>query len=1084
MSEFIPTPEQEIALTYPSPLLVLAGAGTGKTTVLTHRIAQAIASGVAQPGEVLALTFTDRAATEMAERLGDVLGRQGRAEAARETTIGTFHSFGGLVIRENLLRLGFDRPPAVLTTPSAWQILSTIFGELSFDAVELTGPVGSIFGHLLHLFSQCKDHLVGPDDLERYAESHDVSTLSAPAAEYAGKRLAQVREVAAAYRRYEEAKHERSVVDFGDHLSLPVQLLREHPEVRDIYRQRYRFVFVDEYQDTNHAQRVLLLELLDPKRPEIMVIGDDDQAIYRWRGAVVQNILHFHEESIFAEDQVKRTPLTKNRRSFPPILDLANRAISAVQDRHQKALTYHEKHLEGKATMGHHVAASDRSEAWWIARKIVELVAEARELPGRKRGYGAFAVLCRKRSLFEPVGRALESAGIPYELIGGTGFYGRWEIRDIVSYLRVLADPADDLAIARIVRSRRWKLSSRDVFHLSRWVYRRNGDRGRHGSGKAKEARLHLLDAILHVEGVSGLPPDARVRLVSLRSEVQRYERLRQRVSVGELVERIIEGTGYRRELHVQGGFDARVALLNLTKLAEMAQEFGESAGGGSLAGFIEYVRYALESGEEEGEVRPVDEETDTVKVMTVHQAKGLEFPIVFVPGLAERVFPTAGRDETDKWYEIPRDLRGDVTYLPGFDLTAVRTEKDLKAAIEQRKQAEQELRLDEERRLLYVAITRAERQLYFTRAHWYGTTKRLRQASEFWEVVAGSGLSQDLGEEECPDDNPNVVGATSETMAAEERPSELSAEAILLSRHPPSTWIEEVTQREGGGRWTVLRSEVDAHLAGLAQRQDVEASVRKVAVSCSGLMLYLVCPRQYRYVYVDRLPTRPSPWATLGQEVHRRIEELSRPTVGPAPTSMGDGSPDEPEARPTEEQVEAIVETIVHGGHAAMSGHGGMEELLATYRASVYGTRSPAYVEWPFQVLLPTGSLHGRIDRIDRLPGDRPGPDRWEVVDFKSGAASPEAARAYRLQLALYVLGVRETWHIPAERITGHLFFLRDGRDLALHFDDAEMDHLLGESEAALLAIGQGQYPAKTDSPLCTGCDYGHLCAHLRAES
>ncbi|MHB1417099.1 MAG: ATP-dependent helicase, partial [Chloroflexota bacterium] len=517
MSPFVPTAEQELALTQPAPLLVLAGAGTGKTTVLTRRIARTILSGEARPDQVLALTFTDKAATEMAERLAQVMGEAGQADAAREVEVSTFHSFGVRLVGENLLRLGYDHQPAVLTAAASWRLLASFFDELTFDAIEIsTGQVSSVFARLLQFFSRYKDHLVGPDDLDAFLAAQDLTALSPAAAEHLGARLGEWRDAARAYRRYEEAKRAAGCLDFGDLLYLPAKLLASDAGLRDAYRRRFRYLFVDEYQDTNYAQRVLLLQILDPAAPRVMVIGDDDQAIYRWRGAVVHNILRFHKEAIFAEGQVARVPMTLNRRSCPPILDLANLALAEVAERHPKKLDYHPDKKEGRAEIGHYLAASDTAEARWIAEQIREQAPAMRDLPGPKRGYGAFAVLCRKRRLFEPVGRALEAAGIPYELVGGTGFYGRWEIRDVLAYLRVLARADDDVAMARVLRSAHWRLGGRDMFHLGRWVGQKNGSHGREGAQRPEEARRHLLDAVRHCREVAGLSAAARERLERL----------------------------------------------------------------------------------------------------------------------------------------------------------------------------------------------------------------------------------------------------------------------------------------------------------------------------------------------------------------------------------------------------------------------------------------------------------------------------------------------------------------------------------------------------------------------------------------
>ncbi|MBI4317148.1 MAG: UvrD-helicase domain-containing protein [Chloroflexi bacterium] len=1072
-SQFTPTPEQERALSSPAPLLVVAGAGTGKTTVLTHRIARLIQEGRARPDQVLALTFTDKAAAEMADRLNELLGEPGTSAKERDVTTKTFHAFGDQVVRENLLWLGIDRAPAVLSGATAWQLLSSFFDDLTFDAVDIsTAEVAGTFNRLLHFFSECKDHLVTPQSLEDYIRTADIAGLASPAAEVRVKKAAEMQDLAAAYRRYEDAKREKGFVDFGDLLLLPVQLFQAHPSVKAAYRRRYRYIFVDEYQDTNHAQRILLLELIDPSRPAIMVIGDDDQAIYRWRGAIVHNILKFPEEEVFARGRVTTLPMTQNRRSAPPILDLAHLVIGEVRERHPKKLGYREDGETGQATVGHYVAASDRLEAEWIAARIGGLHASAHELPGKKHGFGAFAILCRRRSLFEPLGRALEAAGIPYELIGGTGFYGRWEIRDILSYLRVLAsthgsaaclaETSDDLALARILRSRRLRLASRDLFHLGQWVRQQNGDRGSEEEGRV---RVALLDAVLRHEEVTGLSGPAVARLAALRQELQAYSRDCQRLSLAEILTRVIEGTGYRRELLAEPGFDAKMALLNLAKLEDMARQFEEATEGGGLGDFIEFVAYAVESGEEEGEVRPAEEESDSVKIMTIHQSKGLEFPVVFIPGLGEGMFPSRARSESDTWH-LPRGLRGDRVYVPHLNLAAVQTKADLQRAQDQHKQEERRIQLDEERRLFYVAITRAQRHLYFSRAHWYGSRKSPSEPSIFWETVAGCGLSLDLGQAQRPDANPNLHPDHTVEMTKSSSTGPEPA-GLLLEEGDPSGWIESTAQQEGHERWIPLKAEAEAHIARLVADRGTPVAETGVDITCSGLVHYLTCPRAYRYVYVDHLPTRPSWRATRGVEVHRRIEELSRSIDPTLRAPLDDAVEDELDDR--EHHVEELPGTAWQ--------HVSTEEMVAHFQASIYARRPATYVELPFSHALPAGTLRGRIDRLDQLPDGR-----WEVIDFKSGRATPEATPGHRRQLGLYTLAVRQIWQAPADRIEAHLFFLHDATDVALGFTDTELDELREEANAALRSIGREEFGRTRNEQDCSKCPYNHLC-HLPTE-
>ena len=1066
MSEFIPTEEQQVALSEPAPLLILAGAGTGKTTVLSHRIARLIVEGKARPDEILALTFAEKAAAEMAERLSRLLEELGFGEAGREVHCSTFHSFGLQIIQENALMLGQDPDARVLSAPACWQILSAVIDDLDLEAIDLTnGRLSSTFGKLLSFISSAKDHMVGPEELEDYLSSLSTEGLSDITAKYLNGRLAGLRDVLAVYRRYEEAKGQKAYLDYGDLIALPIRLLRAHPDLRERYRQRYRYLFIDEYQDTNHAQRLLLLELIPPQA-HVVVIGDDDQSIYGWRGAVIQNILRFPDEAPIREVGARRSFLTINRRSGPPILEIANTAISRLEERYRKTLRY----MDGAApaVVGHYVAASDEAEGRWIAAMIQQLHSrsEMRDPTGKKRGYGLFAVLCRKRSLFEPVAKALDHAGIPYELIGGTGFYGRWEIRNILSYLRVLADPGDNIALARVLKLPPWRISDRDLFHLSRWA---RSQAAAHSSEKDTAAdpppipstqrqppktrqddalRYRLYDALAHADSVPGLSMEARQRASRLLRTMDSLHRAASQITLSNLVERVIEASGHRLEMSSRGDFGAKLALLNLEKLVEMARQMEVEEG--TLEGFVEYARYALESGDEESEVRPVDEGSDTVKVMTIHQAKGLEFPVVFIPGLAEKIFPDTRIDDPDRWDQLPEELRGDRGRYPILDLQAIRTLEELNSTLKQRKQLFQKMRLDEERRLFYVAITRAQRALFFSRGHWYSTNIRPKSASTFWDEIIDTGLSVSQGEEEAPSSNPRLSAAP-ERAESEAQPVSLAR--LLLRPDRGAGFIDRVAL-EMPEVWSRLKAEVDEQITALATGIAPSWREMPVEVSCTGLVRYDQCPRLYRYLHLDRLPEKPSLWAGRGAEVHRRIEEES--------LSGGHGvAAEEAELEPRDWDSQADGETV-----------SSVEEMVETYRRSVFGRRPPTMVEEPFALPVNGSLVRGRIDRLDRLPDGS-----WELVDYKAASFSGQVGRGRILQLRLYALAAWRLWSIEPEKLSCFLFFLADGHieTICPSSDDlARTEEWVAET---LRRIQAGRFPRTEDASTCLRCGYSQVC-------
>ncbi|MCL5257455.1 MAG: ATP-dependent helicase [Chloroflexi bacterium] len=1040
------TPEQAAAVECLPPQLIIAGAGTGKTTVLTEKLIAVIREKRADAGSVLGLTFTDKAAGEMAERVRAALTRDGIDVPASSLNISTFHSFGEQIVRENLVRLGINPGYRLATRGVQWDLLTGLFNDLTFDAVDISLSVSTVFSNLLDFFGQAKDHMVAPEDLLKYLDSQTPSGLPEYARGYWEGCLAQWRDVQAAYVRYEEGLREREFLDFGDLLRLPVKLFLSSPAIRQRYLERFKYIFVDEYQDTNAAQAALLSLLINQESPNVVVIGDDDQAIYQWRGAMVDNILNFDKLGVFGDHKVAKSTIVTNRRSYPPILDLAQAVINPIKNRHEKRLGYH--HATGQAEVGHYVAATGASEAQWIAGRIESLLPWAEGLDDRKHGWGAFAVLCRKRAMFPAVAAALDAAGIPYELIGGTGFYDRPEIKDILSYLMVITDPGDNIALARILISPRFRLSDRDIFFLGQWKKK--------ALKEAEEAEdisapVALIDALSHVSEIPELSPQALERLQVLRDDLDDFTRQANRLSIPGLALHILDRTGYRWELEADSSSSSKIALLNLQKMVDLAAEFQLADSRSSLSAFVQYVKFTVESEDIEGEVRPVDEDSNTVKVMSVHQAKGLEFPCVFIPGLVKGYFPTRSTNPLDKYCNLPPGLRADSATYPSMNLAGCRTEKDFKREEKRVKDALKALKLEEERRLCYVAVTRAQFKLFFSRARWYGTAKKEKEPSVFWEEMVQTGLADDLGVE---GPEPEILARSQERR---EETREESMSKLLLDKEAARRWLNDTVDRAGmDGHWEELKAGADRIIATVTAEVGTIETLKPPPVrvaSYSALACYRQCPAKYRYAYIDRLPSRPSPAASVGTDVH---ELIRRHALGQQVATQADFD----ELAGSGEWLEGAF------GAAGRT-------LFDRYLESVYARRRPQYVEQPFNLRIGGVVVRGRIDRLDHLPDGS-----WEIVDFKTGryVPSPEQA-ANDLQLRIYALAAREIWGVPEDKLSCTLFYLQHGRPVTVRFGPEALEQTKAEVLETTGRIDAGLFPRQSGS-WCTYCDFGHLCA------
>ncbi len=607
-------PAQREAVLHPSgPLLVLAGAGSGKTRVLTTRLAHLIRQHGVEPGEILAVTFTNKAANEMRERIERLLGRPPAG-----MWCGTFHAIGARIIRM--------QAPLVGRTPSF-----TIYDEddtqgaikRSMERLRISTRERSpqAIGNAI---SEAKNQLIGHAEYETLAQDPFSS------------------DVAKVYRDLDAALRQANAVTFDDLLTLPVELLSNHPRVLAQYRDRFRHVLIDEYQDTNRAQYRFAV-LMAGGEGNLMVVGDDDQSIYAWRGADIRNILDFERD--FPGATVVR--LEENYRSTPEILAVANAAIQANTERRGKTLRTTRPSGDKVTTVG---ALDDRDEADFVIGEI-----QSRRYASRARPLRDFAILYRTNAQSRAMEESLRRAAMPYRLVGAVRFYDRREIRDLMAYLKLVANPADDEAFRRAVAVPRRGIGDTTVEALA---------------ASAQQASQPMLAAAMDPMIVGGFRPAARQALQGFVELLARLRAMAIDASVDAVLREIIERTGYIEHLRAEGP-EGQDRIDNVRELlagaAESVVDEGGEVGLTPLDHFLQHT--SLVAG-----VDALEAGADAVTLMTLHNAKGLEFPVVFVTGLEEGLFPLARARETPS-------------------------------------------QLEEERRLFYVGITRAEDKLFITHA-------------------------------------------------------------------------------------------------------------------------------------------------------------------------------------------------------------------------------------------------------------------------------------------------------------------------------------------------------------------------------
>jgi DNA helicase-2/ATP-dependent DNA helicase PcrA len=656
------------------PLLIIAGAGTGKTTVLTRRIAHLIGSKRARPEEILALTFTEKAAVEMAERL-DQLIPYGYAE----TWISTFHAFGDHVLRAGAIEAGLDPEFRVLTRPEQIIFLRERLFRLPMGRFR---PLGNPTGHLqalLGLISRAKDEDVSPDEYLDWASARAALADSDDQRDEAERQL----EIAGFYKAYQEALLEAGVVDFGDQIARALGLLRERPALIERFRRRYRYVLVDEFQDTNHAQLELIRLLAEGDRPNITVVGDDDQAIYRWRGAASGNLVAFRRLYPTARQVV----VTENHRSTQAILDVAGRLISYNNPQRLEVMAGIDKRLRSSRTAGspvRHLHFDTLSaEADGVARLVEERLADGRAPRD-------VAILVRSNADADPFLRALNVKGIAHRFSGSRGLYSREEIRLLVSFLRALANPADSVSLFYLACSDVYRFPETDLLRVNHYARRKTRP---------------LLDVLRglpendELVSVGGAARDAAARLVAdLDQAAADVPRLR----TGEVLYRFLRSSGVLARLSRETSAEAEAQAKNIARFFDLVRAYGDVAEHDRVPAFVEHLDLLREAGDDPA-LAEADLDENAVHVLTVHKAKGLEFPVVILVSCVEGRFPARGRSEA---LDLPAELEKDPA-VPG------------------------DARLQEERRLVYDGTTRAKDELVLTSAAEYGTA-RPRKLSRF----------------------------------------------------------------------------------------------------------------------------------------------------------------------------------------------------------------------------------------------------------------------------------------------------------------------------------------------------------------
>lgn len=1004
------------------PLLIIAGAGTGKTTVLTQRIACLINEKKARAEEILGLTFTDKAAGEMEQRVDTLL-----PFGYFDFWISTFHSFCEKVLREHGLDIGLSTNFKLLDPTNNWLLVRQNLDKFNFDYYHSLGnPIKFIHTLLTH-FSRCKDEVIEPedylkyaDDLKRHFDNGIFNSMIGDREIRVSKRQAEIEEqrvfeIANAYHTYQKLLLENNALDFSDLINYCLKLFQKRPLILNKYREQFQYILVDEFQDTNWAQYELIKILAAPKN-NLTVSLDDDQALYRWRGASVSNVLQFRNDY----PQAKEVVLVNNYRSTQNILDLSYKFIQlnnpnrleyqlnqdkAFQEQaKQKGIAIKgfkriDKKLKAqtkeKGIIEHLYFESLEKEAIGIAQKITELSNKDKSAL-----FSDFAILVRANESANVFCKAMEKMKIPYEFLACQGLYFEPIILDILSYFKMLDNYHEGTALNRLLNLPMFDIKWEELSKINRF------------SQKKGQSVYETLNEISLVTGLSRKTIEQVNFLLGL---IKKHSQLIKTKNVSEIFIAFLEDSGYLE--YIVKKDDQREIELITQFYDKKIKNFCDNQLEPSVAMFVQQINMELESGETGAFDFSLEKGPDAVKVMTIHKSKGLEFKYVFIPNLVAQRFPTIQRKEP---IEIPRKLIKEI--LPEGDI-----------------------HLQEERRLFYVAMTRAKKGVFFSSAVYYGG-QRKKQPSRFLRE-----LKIDL--------KPVLKqGFYEEMTKPKKQRKRKGASPVLLQVKQKSSFSEQLPSH----------------------------------FSYSQFAAFEKCPFQYKFAYILKVPRKGTAVFSFGKTIHNALERFTYSFVEEKKFEQKDLfksvriQTDKTESleqifqkelkRLLEYYQQVWIDEWYENKKQREKYYQLGKEILKSFlkdfikenpQIKIFKAR-PA-VELDFRLKIKENTIIGKIDRIDELPNGQ-----LEVIDYKTGQAKDKLEKQDKEQLLIYQLAGEQIFGKAPEKLS--YYYLNKNKKISFFSSEQERKKFVQEILKKIEKIKNSDFKASPGWH-CQYCDFKTIC-------
>lgn len=856
---------------------VIACAGSGKTWVLTGSIANILKSGKVSPGEVLALTFTKNAAENMRMRVIKLLKD---INITLYPDIYTFNSFGNEIIYENSFELGLGKDFSMITNSQSWQLLYKVFRKVNISHLKIGNNPGVFLQKLLVFIQDIKNNIISLDDFRNYIKEHEkiLSGFKSKALRSEEMEISKLsHELFEIYLEYEKIKSISNVIDYADQVFLPYLLLSRRKVLREKYRLKYKYIFIDEFQDTNVAQARFLTLLYKKGHNRIMIVGDDDQGIYSFRGACVDNILDFDKWDCFRDDSVKNFYLSVNFRSGPEIIDSVQRIISENKRRFKKVFTAYDDKKESAVFFNIDQTLEDESKS--IAMYIKDIINNTGIRPGD------IAIISRRKR-FEKIIGALNKDGIKYNLIGSKNFYYEPEILFLVSWLKVIDNIYDELSMVYLLKSKKYRIGDRDIFFLKNSIQ---------GSGKTA-----LIDGIRNCHINELINSETKERLRLFLESLSLYIKSSRVLDLKELISLIFEESGLSVELKSGFGQIYRKKIQNIENLIKIASDFKQGPSERGHTSFILYLKDVARTDYDDPDTMEVSKE-NTIKIMSIHASKGLEFDVVIVPMLWKNDY--LGRSNTNQGFVIPSSLRKDSDiWARKKDFSSTRAFKEeLKG-----------LKTEEERRIFYVACSRARKILLLShscfenREDVIDEKKKSKEIVPFFlDLVRGNDHIRPIGAEAVEFlENIEGHGKINESTAAIRLPrsKNTKAEVRYLAQKnydwksieeklaPVAKMIEEdlaggikkyLSEHPGTRISSSIIREIKRYIAESKRTEKVEicgekAVARRTTFSLTPLLDYLECPAMYKWKYIYSIAAESDRKMMIGEDIHKFIERIT----------------------------------------------------------------------------------------------------------------------------------------------------------------------------------------------------------------